>query len=112
MKRKTKTGGTRREEVHESTLELDSNITALAEDTDDPTQGRKHYRDDYCETNRDEAEYRYLLEVGKVYMDWLATGGGVFHVSGKLGSGKSTLMKFLLKHPRTKSELLEWSGTD
>ena len=43
---------------------------------------------------------------------WLSSGSGIFHVAGKLGSGKSTLIKFLSEHPSTKSRLREWAGTD
>ncbi|KAK4221759.1 hypothetical protein QBC38DRAFT_461119 [Podospora fimiseda] len=32
------------------------------------------------------------------FLGWLAEGDGVFHISGKLGSGKSTLMKYLCRH--------------
>lgn len=42
---------------------------------------------------------------------WLSSGKGIFHISGKLGSGKSTLMKFLCTHERTKAELQKWAGT-
>ncbi|KAM0215043.1 hypothetical protein ACHAQD_008550 [Fusarium lateritium] len=35
----------------------------------------------------------------------------IFHISGKLGSGKSTLMKFLCCHSRTVKELEKWAGT-
>ncbi|RSL88912.1 hypothetical protein CEP51_001466 [Fusarium floridanum] len=42
--------------------------------------------------------------------DWLYSGSGIFHISGKLGSGKSTLMKFLSTHPRTRAEIEKWSG--
>jgi len=45
------------------------------------------------------------------FLDWLSTGNGIFHVSGKLGSGKSTLMKFLCEHDYTKAELQKWAGT-
>ncbi|RMJ18030.1 hypothetical protein CDV36_002335 [Fusarium kuroshium] len=41
--------------------------------------------------------------------DWLSSGSGIFHVSGKLGSGKSTLMKFLSTHPRTRAEIEKWA---
>jgi hypothetical protein len=41
----------------------------------------------------------------KSFMDWLSSGNGIFHISRKLGSGKSTLMKFLYQHDRTKTEL-------
>ncbi|KAH8593568.1 hypothetical protein B0O99DRAFT_688404 [Bisporella sp. PMI_857] len=41
---------------------------------------------------------------------WLSSGTGIFHISGKLGSGKSTLMKYLCDHNRTKLLLGEWAG--
>jgi hypothetical protein len=44
------------------------------------------------------------------FVEWLVNGTGIFHVSGKLGSGKSTLMKFLYQHERTKQLLNEWAG--
>jgi hypothetical protein len=44
------------------------------------------------------------------FKHWLSSGRGIFHISGKLGSGKSTLMKFLCEHKRTKNELQKWSG--
>ncbi|KAM0354215.1 hypothetical protein ACHAPU_001253 [Fusarium lateritium] len=44
------------------------------------------------------------------FLDWLASSKGIFHVTGKLGSGKSTLMKFLYMHPRTQTELEKWAG--
>ena len=46
----------------------------------------------------------------EVYLSWLSRGRGIFHVAGKLGSGKSTLMKFLFDHTETKRQLLEWAG--
>ncbi|RDW93695.1 ATP-binding protein [Aspergillus mulundensis] len=44
------------------------------------------------------------------FLTWLKTGSGIFHISGKAGSGKSTLMKFLSSHPRTEEELTHWAG--
>lgn len=41
------------------------------------------------------------------FTNWLSSGEGVFHISGKLGSGKSTLMKYLGDHPRTLANLRE-----
>jgi len=41
---------------------------------------------------------------------WLEKGEGIFHISGKPGSGKSTLMKYLCAHTRTKSTLKQWAG--
>lgn len=43
------------------------------------------------------------------FLDWLRTGDGIFYCSGKAGSGKSTLMKFLAHESRTRDELSFWS---
>ena len=43
------------------------------------------------------------------FLTWLTTGNGIFHISGKAGSGKSTLMKALTRHPRTIQELTRWA---
>jgi hypothetical protein len=40
---------------------------------------------------------------------WLAYGSHIFHFSGKAGSGKSTLMKYLWSHPLTKQTLHAWA---
>lgn len=42
--------------------------------------------------------------------NWLIAGHGMFWVSGKPGSGKSTFMKFLSRHPKTQALLSEWAG--
>lgn len=44
------------------------------------------------------------------WINWLSSGNGIFHIAGKLGSGKSTLMKFLCDHPQTKVALQKWAG--
>ncbi|KAI3530746.1 hypothetical protein CABS01_08924 [Colletotrichum abscissum] len=43
--------------------------------------------------------------------DWFVSGGGTFWVSGKPGSGKSTFMKFIANHPRTRELLEHWAGS-
>ncbi|KAH7245402.1 prion-inhibition and propagation-domain-containing protein, partial [Fusarium tricinctum] len=40
---------------------------------------------------------------------WLQQGSGIFWLAGKPGSGKSTLMKYLYTHPRTKQLLGTWA---
>jgi hypothetical protein len=40
-------------------------------------------------------------KTGSIFMDWLSHGAGIFHIAGKPGSGKSTLMKFLCDDSRT-----------
>ena len=44
------------------------------------------------------------------FYEWLVHGTGLFWISGKAGSGKSTLMKFLSDHTATKQALEEWAG--
>ncbi|KAF2815302.1 uncharacterized protein BDZ99DRAFT_356608, partial [Mytilinidion resinicola] len=44
------------------------------------------------------------------FPEWLKGGDGIFWVSGKPGSGKSTLMKFLADHETTRAMLEEWSS--
>ncbi|KAK3337721.1 hypothetical protein B0T19DRAFT_455639 [Cercophora scortea] len=44
-----------------------------------------------------------------VLSDWLHTGSGIFWVSGRAGSGKSTLTKFLADEPRTREALAQWA---
>jgi len=44
------------------------------------------------------------------FIKWLRSGSGIFHIEGKAGSGKSTLMKFILKNPRTMESLESWAG--
>lgn len=42
------------------------------------------------------------------FLSWLRFGKGVFWISGKPGSGKSTLMKYLYNHKATKETLKSW----
>ncbi|KAI4219713.1 MAG: hypothetical protein L6R36_008128 [Xanthoria steineri] len=47
------------------------------------------------------------------FRKWLETETGVYWISGKPGSGKSTLMKYILKSERTPQLLADWEkGTD
>ncbi|KAK2600565.1 hypothetical protein N8I77_010088 [Diaporthe amygdali] len=47
---------------------------------------------------------------GKI-LTWLENDVGIFWVSGKPGSGKSTLMKFIVDDPRTREALASWAGS-
>ena len=42
--------------------------------------------------------------------DWLRFKDGIYWVMGKAGSGKSTLMNFLLNHMKTAESLRSWAG--
>jgi hypothetical protein len=50
------------------------------------------------------------LEIKASFRDWLLSGSGIFHIAGKLGSGKSTLMKFLCSDHRTTDFLETWAA--
>ncbi|KAI1391388.1 uncharacterized protein F4822DRAFT_427237 [Hypoxylon trugodes] len=52
-----------------------------------------------------------LRESKQYFTSWLESGSGVFHISGKAGCGKSTLMKFISSHPKTQAYLKKWAGT-
>jgi hypothetical protein len=44
------------------------------------------------------------------FSGWLESGSGIYWVSGKAGSGKSTLMKFIWEHRGTRSRLKRWAN--
>jgi hypothetical protein len=46
------------------------------------------------------------------FVDWLTSDEPIYWISGRPGSGKSTLMKFIAEHPNTYHGLKEWSGSD
>jgi hypothetical protein len=46
------------------------------------------------------------------FVHWLTTDEPVYWISGKPGSGKSTLMKFLANDNRTRKLLEKWAGSD
>lgn len=50
------------------------------------------------------------LEGRTLFTTWLESGSGIFHIAGKPGSGKSTLMKFLYKNEKTKHLLNSWAA--
>ncbi|KAM6509647.1 hypothetical protein FALCPG4_017295 [Fusarium falciforme] len=63
----------------------------------------------------DESQYDPFREDRKrqsrdMFLKWLSSGSGIFHISGKLGSGKSTLMRYLSTRTRTQTEIEKWAG--
>ncbi|KAM0463838.1 hypothetical protein ACHAO4_000562 [Trichoderma viride] len=44
------------------------------------------------------------------FVKWLKKSNGMYWITGKPGSGKSTLMKFLTDHPKTLQYLMEWAN--
>ena len=55
-------------------------------------------------------EQKSKNHVRQSFLEWLRSGNGIYHISGKAGSGKSTLMKFLCQNPRLTNELEQWAG--
>ncbi|KAI0201204.1 hypothetical protein F4808DRAFT_469847 [Astrocystis sublimbata] len=45
---------------------------------------------------------------GRDFVTWLREGAGFFHISGKPGAGKSTLMKHICSHPKLEEYLKVW----
>jgi hypothetical protein len=56
--------------------------------------------------------FEWIFEEGEKqkFGQWLSGPSGVFWISGKAGSGKSTLMKFLGGHARLRTKLQVWAG--
>lgn len=57
-----------------------------------------------------EEESIFRANVRSKFLGWLVYGNGIFHISGKMGSGKSTLMKYIFQHDTLDSELKKWAG--
>ncbi|KAL8797113.1 MAG: hypothetical protein Q9195_000580 [Heterodermia aff. obscurata] len=47
---------------------------------------------------------------GSNLSNWLESQRGIYWINGKAGSGKSTLMKYLVAHPQTTKLLKTWAG--
>jgi len=66
------------------------------------------------ETSKSLVRYPEELELHQrtrqSFLKWLNSGNQIYHISGKAGSGKSTLMKSLSQHPRLMKELKTWAG--
>jgi hypothetical protein len=43
-------------------------------------------------------------------IDFLLTGNGIYRICGKAASGKSTLIKWLMKQPEIWAALMQWAG--
>lgn len=51
-----------------------------------------------------------MIESRDRFIAWLKQGHGIFHIIGKPGSGKSTLMKYICRQPITEKYLQTWAG--
>jgi ABC-type molybdenum transport system ATPase subunit/photorepair protein PhrA len=79
------------------------------EQEDERDAEKKADRDEKVE-NEEKREDEAKASARELLLNWMSSRAGIFHISGKLGSGKSTLMKYLCDHDRTKSLLKEWAG--
>ncbi|KAJ2986586.1 hypothetical protein NUW58_g4954 [Xylaria curta] len=75
----------------------------------DPTEGTFLSQVQEVTSNDDESG-AVLNELEKSLIPWLRSGSGVFHISGKAGSGKSTLIKQIWLHAQTEKCLRTWAG--
>ncbi|KAK0701376.1 hypothetical protein B0T21DRAFT_379068 [Apiosordaria backusii] len=57
-----------------------------------------------------ERERAMKHDARRKFANWLSSEGGIFHVAGKFGLGKSTLMQLLFHHASTQAELEKWAG--
>ena len=58
----------------------------------------------------DESPLSQHGELQHRFLQWLKNDNDLFWVTGKAGSGKSTLMKFITEHPKTRQALSEWAS--
>ncbi|KAK1754464.1 hypothetical protein QBC47DRAFT_383979 [Echria macrotheca] len=100
-------------------IEGDVEVTAIEDRYGDNSDSDESENSDW-DTSDDEGQQmarKYDAEAQKLrtearnmYLKWLREGENIFHISGKAGSGKSTMMKLLLQHPRTLADLKKWAG--
>lgn len=67
-------------------------------------------RRDAIETAYEDTYEWIFKDTSLQFQDWLSSGQDIFWISGKAGSGKSTLMKFLGQHSTTEHCLAVWAG--
>lgn len=103
------------EDAEEYEDEEDADAEANAEDEDEDEDDYENVSNTSTEeAEEDQMNYKAEDEEKRVaresLLTWMSSGAGIFHVSGKLGSGKSTLMKYLCDHAGTKQLLEQWAG--
>jgi hypothetical protein len=50
------------------------------------------------------------LEGQTLFRNWVEIGEGMFHIIGKPGAGKSTLMRYIIENPQMKDLLTSWTA--
>ncbi|KLO90517.1 small s protein [Fusarium fujikuroi] len=87
--------------AHDKTFEWIFDSSNSDDDSDDPEDnGRSFY-------SHHTTSYKPMENYGARdnFVDWIEHGSGISHISGKPGSGKSTLMKYLCQQGETKQYL-------
>jgi hypothetical protein len=84
-----------------------SDRLATVDISDDDDAASVAYPRDREEISQSEKEVREFTR--DAFLTWLKSGSQIYHISGKAGSGKSTLMKFLSQHSRVREELESWA---
>ena len=99
-------------------LELSHEDLQLSSDTDEDLESSSSDSNEGLESSSDSDEddadsgerLEMKHEAREKFSTWLSSPTGIFHVSGKLGSGKSTLMKFLYASKHTRAGVEKWAG--
>ncbi|KAF9881450.1 hypothetical protein CkaCkLH20_00596 [Colletotrichum karsti] len=72
----------------------------------------KERQNEILQAHKDTFEWMFDESSRVNFCSWLEKpSGGVFWITGKPGSGKSTLMKLILNHPKTLPLARKWSGS-
>ncbi|KAK2022097.1 hypothetical protein LX32DRAFT_668228 [Colletotrichum zoysiae] len=74
-------------------------------------QGMKSMNERYdmiCEAHAKTFEWARRL-ARALFVKWLSSGEGVFHIAAKLGAGKSTMMKFMCSNEHVRALLETWA---
>ncbi|KAK0707260.1 hypothetical protein B0H67DRAFT_555992 [Lasiosphaeris hirsuta] len=69
---------------------------------------QRPFREDNI-ANAYESTFQWIYQDDSPFRKWLQSEQGIFWVSGKAGSGKSTLIKLIIHDPRTERLLAEWA---
>lgn len=91
-----------------SDVEGDQSSSECSEREYDSSESSDSESDSSSETWSDDSEPAHATASWDSFSDWLRSTDLVYWISGKPGSGKTTLMKYLLSQSRTQTYLDEW----